>query len=137
MLAVSRFILDNNKASLIVTFSASKTTEQQTCSLSFEFLRVFTPENYHARYSEQAQQGQSAQKAAPMICHKKQVKLLNIEPVAKYGYRLIFDDQHSAIYSPAHLQQVFQQSDSLWQRYLIDLKNSGHSREASIDITQL
>ena len=69
--------------------------------------------------------------------HKKNVLLISIESVAKHGYRLIFDDDHSAIYSEDFLQTLALEHEIRWENYLSDLKDSGHSREAMIDFKQL
>jgi len=69
--------------------------------------------------------------------HKKNVLLTHIESVAKHGYRLIFDDGHSAIFSEEYIQTLALEYESRWKNYLDELKISGHSREAMIDIKQL
>ena len=60
-----------------------------------------------------------------------------IENVGKHGYRFIFDDLHSAIYSTEYLNLLIIEHEQRWQYYLTELKASGHSREAIINITQL
>jgi DUF971 family protein len=138
MLTVTRFILDQGQASVIVSFSSNNNKADHSFPFSFEFLRVFSPDSF-SRYQRGKTDGDAnnARKPPPLVSHKKCVKLLRIEPVAKYGYRFIFDDQHKAIYSTDHLLILSQQHDLLWQSYLDDLQSSGHSREASIDIKQL
>ena len=91
---------------------------------SFEFLRVFSPTP-------------ATKKQPPLVCHKKLVRLMAIEPVGKHGFRFVFDDEHSEIYSVEHLVTLAKQQDSLWQQYLAAIKESGHSREAMINITEL
>ncbi len=91
--------------------------------LSFEYLRVLSPA--------------TTNKQQAVVSHKKTVGLSEIENVGKHGYRFIFDDQHSAIYSPDYLELLIKEHDQRWQQYLNELKVSGHSREAMINITQL
>jgi DUF971 family protein len=63
--------------------------------------------------------------------------LTAIESVGKHGHRLIFDDQHSAIYTSEYIALLIKEYSQRWEGYLLELKASGHSREATIDITQL
>lgn len=96
-------------------------------TLSYEFLRVYSPN----------EQTQVKGKAKPPVSHKKMVKLLAVEPVAKHGFRLNFDDQHSAIYPEQLLSEFAHNKDRLWQEYLDALKLTGHSREAMINFKQV
>jgi len=125
MFHIDRFILNNKKAELSMSFAKRKINDGEIVSLSYEFIRVMSPKG-----------GNTKQGNTP-ISHKKNVKLQTIESVAKHGYRLIFDDQHSAIYSENYLREICQHHTELWQQYLEKLKTTGHSREAVIDITQL
>jgi len=121
---ITRFIIDNALHSLAIEFSTNKNiTEAQ---LSFEYLRISS-----------AASPASKVKAGQVISHKKNVLLTHIESVAKHGYRLIFDDGHSVIFSEAYLQTLALEYESRWQDYLGELKISGQSREAMIDIKQL
>jgi DUF971 family protein len=76
-------------------------------------------------------------KQQALASHKKSIKLVTIENVGKHGYRLIFDDQHRAIYASGYLELLSKEYDQRWQHYLSELKASGHSRETMINITQL
>ena len=119
ILNVVQFALAPEQLALFVVFN-----NQHQCKFNYEFLRVYSPSGMENANS-------------PLVTHKKQVKLLRIEPVAQYGYRFIFDDEHSAIYGCEHLFMLYQQKEALWQKYLTAIAQSGHSREASIDIKQL
>ncbi|MCJ8295350.1 MAG: gamma-butyrobetaine hydroxylase-like domain-containing protein [Colwellia sp.] len=123
---ITHFVIDNNQHSLTINFSASKVIANT--ELSFEYLRISSPANL----AKKLKPGQIA-----ITSHKKAVLLVNIESVAKHGYRLIFDDDHSAIYSEEYLQRLSVEYKERWQQYLAELKSSGHSREAMIDIKQL
>jgi len=121
---ITRFIIDNALNCLVIEFSTNKNiTDAQ---LSFEYLRISSA----ASSANKTTTGQ-------VTSHKKGVLLIHIESVAKHGYRLIFDDGHSVIFSEAYLQILALEYESRWQRYLDELKISGHSREAMIDIKQL
>ncbi|KGK00798.1 gamma-butyrobetaine hydroxylase-like domain-containing protein [Thalassotalea sp. ND16A] len=119
---LTQLVLNNKACDLTLNF-----VDGFSQSLSYEFLRVYSPNE------QTAKQG----KAKPPVSHKKMVQLLAIEPVAKHGYRFVFDDQHSAIYSLQLLQEYAHNKARLWQQYLDALKLTGHSREAMIDFKQV
>jgi len=125
MFHIERFTLNNKQAELFIKFSANKLSSSKEVSLSYEFIRVLSP------------QGTDGKQGKTLVSHKKQVQLLAIESVGKHGYRFIFDDQHSAIYTESYLDGLCQRNNELWQQYLNELKASGHSREAMITITEL
>jgi DUF971 family protein len=125
MFHIDRFILNKKKAELSLSCTPNKINTGETVILSYEFIRVMSP------------QGSKAKQGKAVFSHKKNVQLQSIESVAKHGYRFIFDDQHNAIYSESYLEELCQRHPQLWQQYLEQLKASGHSREAIIDITQL
>ncbi len=89
--------------------------------LSFEFLRVFTPSaeaRGHGPGQEVLQVG------------KKNVGLVDIEPVGAYALRPIFTDGHdSGFYSWDLLYNLCCHRDELWQAYLDRLEATGQSRE--------
>ncbi len=126
MMKIQSFILDNAQNKLHIEFSAAEKITDIT--LSFEYLRISSPESA----TKKMKNGQVA-----IVSHKKDVALINIESVAKHGYRLIFDDGHSAIYSENTLQELSIELEERWGNYLSELKASGHSREAMIDFKQL
>jgi len=126
MMKIQRFVLDNDQKKLHIEFSASENITDSL--LSFEYLRISSPENV----AKKMKNGQVA-----IISHKKDVALINIESVAKHGYRLIFDDGHNAIYSEDTLQALSIEFEERWSNYISELKSSGHSREAMIDFKQL
>jgi DUF971 family protein len=119
---IAHFIIDNALHNLTIEFSASAAIENT--QLSFEYLRISSPAN-------------STKKTNQVISHKKDVLLVNIESVAKHGYRFIFDDDHSAIYSEPYIQTLVLEYELRWQYYLAELKTSGHSRDTMIDFKQL
>jgi DUF971 family protein len=115
---ITGFKINNTDNNLTITFDNSKVAQ-----LSFEYLRVCSPATDN--------------KQQMLVSHKKSIILSTIENVGKHGYRLVFDDQHSAIYSSDYLELLIKEHDQRWQHYLSELKDSGHSREATINITQL
>jgi len=63
---------------------------------------------------------------------KKNVNLLNVEPVGTYALKLIFDDGHdSGLYTWEYLHELGQNQDAMWQNYLKQLEAAGASREPS------
>ncbi|TWX68629.1 DUF971 domain-containing protein [Colwellia demingiae] len=123
---VTRFIIDNTVHSLTIEFSANENIANT--QLSFEYLRISSDAN-------SAKKNKAGQ--VQVTSHKKNVLLVNIESVAKHGYRLIFNDGHSAIFSEEFIQTLALEYETRWQDYLSELKDSGHSREAMIDFKQL
>ena len=89
--------------------------------LPFEFLRVHSPSaevRGHGAGQEVLQVG------------KRDVNLLNLEPVGSYALKLTFDDGHdSGLYTWAYLHELGQNQDALWQAYLKQLEAAGGSRE--------
>jgi len=91
-----------------------------TYQLSSEYLRVYSPSaevRGHGQGNETLQTG------------KRQVKLINLEPVGNYGLKLIFDDGHdSGIYSWSYLYELATSQEPYWQDYLDRLERAGASR---------
>ena len=123
---ISHFLLDNAEKMLTIEFIED--TSGNHVKLSFEFLRVCG--HGHQLTNKKANNTQ-------IVSHKKNVLLTTIECVAKHGYRLIFNDGYSAVFSDEHLHLLFVEREQRWQDYLQALQASGHSREAMIEIKQL
>ncbi len=89
-------------------------------SLSFEFLRVYSPSaevRGHGGGEGYLQTG------------KQDVMLLNLEPVGNYALKLTFDDGHdSGLFSWQYLRELGENRDALWRRYLERLEEAGASR---------
>ena len=61
---------------------------------------------------------------------KKNVAILEVQPIGNYAVRLIFDDMHSTgIYSWHYLAELGRNHDRYWQDYLDELAAKGLSRE--------
>jgi len=121
---IACFLIDNTLKNLTIEFSADVAIEK--IQLNFEYLRISSPANSTKKL-----------KTSQVTAHKKDVLLTNIESVAKHGYRFIFNDGHSAIYSEDYVQTLVLEYKIRWQNYLNELKTSGHSRETMINFKQL
>lgn len=89
-------------------------------AMSAEFLRVYSPSaevRGHGPGQEVLQTG------------KRNVAILEIEPVGNYAVCLHFDDGHrTGIYSWDELQWLGENHDELWEHYLERLRESGAER---------
>jgi DUF971 family protein len=89
--------------------------------LPFEFLRVNSPSaevRGHGPGQEVLQVG------------KRNVNVLNIEPVGSYAIKIDFDDGHdSGLYSWSYLRHLGEHQDKIWQEYLHRMKEAGASRD--------
>ena len=93
----------------------------QTFTLDFEYLRVFTPSaeaRGHGPGQEVLQTG------------KRDVTIDRIEPVGTYALRLVFSDGHdSGLYSWDMLHNLARHKDELWADYLRQIEAAGLSRD--------
>lgn len=89
--------------------------------MSCEFLRVHSPSaevRGHGPGQETLQVG------------KRDVEIVQVEPVGNYAVRLVFSDGHdSGLYSWDILHDLGSQQDTLWQDYLNRLAAVGASRD--------
>jgi len=87
----------------------------------FEFLRVNSPSaevRGHGIGQEVLQVG------------KRNVNVLNIEPVGSYAIKIDFDDGHdTGLYSWEYLRRLGEHQDQIWQGYLQRMKEAGASRD--------
>jgi DUF971 family protein len=90
--------------------------------LPFEFLRVYSPSaevRGHGPGQETLQVG------------KRDVTILELQPVGHYGVQPTFSDGHgSGIYSWRYLYELGLDQDRLWAEYLEQLAEAGASRDA-------
>jgi DUF971 family protein len=97
----------------------------QVFRLPFEFLRVYSPSaevRGHGRGQETLQVG------------KREVTILELQPVGHYGVQPAFSDGHaSGIYSWRYLYELGLDQERLWAEYLEQLAEAGASREASAE----
>jgi DUF971 family protein len=89
--------------------------------LSYEFLRVYSPSaevRGHGPGQETLQTG------------KRDVTIVEVEPVGHYAIRPKFSDGHdTGIYSWNYLYELGCDHDALWQRYVERLAAAGASRD--------
>lgn len=89
--------------------------------LSHELLRVCSPSaevRGHGAGQETLQTG------------KRDVEIVNIEPVGNYAVKLAFSDGHdSGLYSWDIFYNIGMHQDELWQGYLARLEAAGASRD--------
>src|SRR5258707_149915 len=92
----------------------------ETCVLSGEYLRVKSPSA-----EVQAHSPDERKTAAG----KKDVAMLEVNPIANYAVRLVFDDMHSTgIYSWDYFLALGRNREAYWQDYLDDLAGKGLQR---------
>jgi len=100
---------------LEITFSDGKIFR-----LPCEFLRVYSPSaevRGHGPGQEVLQAG------------KKDVEILNVEPVGNYAVQLSFSDGHdTGLYSWDLLYEYGVKQDTMWSSYLQRLEQAGASR---------
>jgi DUF971 family protein len=93
----------------------------RTFKLPYEFLRVHSPSaevRGHGPGQETLQVG------------KRDVTIVNAEPVGRYALRPTFSDGHdTGIYSWEYLYDLGTHADELWQRYLQRLASAGATRD--------
>ena len=91
--------------------------------LPFEFLRVYSPSaevRGHGPGQETLQVG------------KRDVTILELQPVGHYGVQPTFSDGHaSGIYSWPYLYGLGLDQERLWAEYLQQLAEAGASRDAA------
>src|SRR5262245_22074070 len=93
----------------------------QAFDLGAEYLRVKSP--------SAEVQGHSPDERKT-VAGKKNVAILEVQPVGNYAVRLVFDDLHSTgIYSWDYLLDLGQRHAAYWQDYLDDLVGKGLARE--------
>lgn len=99
-----------------------------SCStLSAEFLRVHSPS------AEVRGHGRPT-----LVANKRDVAITQLTAVGHYAVKLVFDDGHNTgLYSFAYLQQLAENQHTLWQQYLLQLKQANASREPRIAIKTL
>src|SRR5262249_52391709 len=107
--------LRSDRRHLAVAFDNGEAFE-----LAAEYLRVRSP--------SAEVQGHSPEERKT-VAGKRNVAILEVQPVGNYAVRLVFDDLHSTgIYSWSYLRELGQRRDSYWREYLDELAAKGLSR---------
>lgn len=89
-------------------------------ALPAEMLRVMSP-------SAEVQGHSPSQRKT--VGGKKNVAIVQIEPVGNYAVRIVFDDMHSTgIFSWAYLNELGAEREAKWEAYLAELSEKGLSR---------
>ncbi|HEX4827490.1 MAG TPA: DUF971 domain-containing protein [Xanthobacteraceae bacterium] len=92
----------------------------ETFDLSAEYLRVRSP--------SAEVQGHSPDERKT-VAGKKDVAILEVNPIGNYAVRLVFDDMHSTgIYSWDYFLALGRNRQAYWQEYLDDLAGKGLTR---------
>jgi DUF971 family protein len=92
----------------------------QAFDLNAEYLRVKSP--------SAEVQGHSPNERKT-VAGKKNVAILEVQPVGNYAVRLVFDDLHSTgIYSWDYLLDLGQRHDAYWRDYLDELAGKDLAR---------
>lgn len=108
--------LAKDRKSLSVTFDNG-----ERFALAAEYLRVTSPS------AEVQGHSPDERKTVP---GKRNVAILEIQPVGNYAVRLVFDDLHSTgIYSWDYLAVLGREHRQRWQDYLDELAAKGLSRD--------
>ena len=91
-------------------------------ALPAEYLRVESPS------AEVQGHSPDERKTVP---GKRNVMILEVQPVGNYAIRLVFDDMHSTgIFSWDYLLELSQSQPRYWQEYLDELAAKGMTRDA-------
>jgi DUF971 family protein len=107
--------LRKDRRHLAVSFDNGESFE-----LSAEYLRVRSPS---------AEVQGHAPTERKTVAGKKNVAILEVQPVGNYAVRLVFDDLHSTgIYSWPYLRELGQRHEPYWREYLDELAAKGLSR---------
>src|SRR5690348_16211654 len=108
--------LQRDRAALVVSFDNGERYE-----LPAEYLRVKSPS------AEVQGHSPDERKTVP---GKRNVMILEVNPVGNYAVRLVFDDMHSTgIYSWEYLAELGENQAAYWQDYLDELAAKGMSRD--------
>lgn len=104
-------------------------SDGQEYNLPAEFLRVYSPSaevRGHGEGNETLQFG------------KREVKISSLEQAGNYALQIVFNDGHdSGIYSWEYLQQLAENYDEKWARYLEEIHNAGLSRDQDAQVIKL
>jgi DUF971 family protein len=112
----SELRLSKDKKTLTVAFDGG-----DSFALPAEYLRVKSPS------AEVQGHSPDERKTVP---GKRNVTILEVNPIGNYAVRLVFDDMHSTgIYSWDYLLELGRNRPAYWQDYLDELAAKGMSRD--------
>ena len=108
--------LAKDRRSLTVSFDGG-----ESYTFEAEYLRVMSP--------SAEVQGHSAEERKT-VPGKRQVAILEVQPIGNYAVRLVFDDMHSTgLYSWDYFAELGRERESKWRGYLEELASKGLSRD--------
>lgn len=108
--------LAKDRRTLTVTFDSG-----ESHALEAEYLRVASPSAEVQGHSPEER------KTVP---GKRDVAILEVQPIGNYAVRLVFDDMHSTgIYSWEYFRELGREHARKWQDYLDELAAKGLSRD--------
>jgi len=111
--------LHKDRKTLTVAFDKG-----ESYNLAAEYLRVKSPS------AEVQGHSPDERKTVP---GKKNVMILEVQPVGNYAVRLVFDDLHTTgIFSWDYLLELGRQHKRYWQDYIDELAQKGLSREPAL-----
>ena len=117
----TKLTVRKDRKSLLIAFG-----ENETYELSAEILRVLSP--------SAEVQGHSPEQRKT-IGGKRDVGIMQMEPVGNYAVRITFDDMHdTGIFSWNYFRQLGRDQENRWQAYLDELEEKGMSREPSAPV---
>jgi DUF971 family protein len=109
--------LAKDRRTLTVTFDGG-----EGFALPAEYLRVKSPS------AEVQGHSPDERKTVP---GKRNVRILEVQPVGNYAVRLVFDDLHSTgIFSWDYLLELGRNQQRYWQDYLDELSAKGLTRDS-------
>jgi DUF971 family protein len=110
--------LSKDRRTLAVAFE-----DGSAFALSAEYLRVESP-------SAEVQGHNPDERKT--VAGKREVGIMEVNPVGNYAVRLVFDDMHSTgIYSWDYLHQLGREYETRWARYLEELESKKLSRDSA------
>jgi DUF971 family protein len=108
--------LHKDRKSLTITFDSG-----ESHTLAAEYLRVKSPS------AEVQGHAPEERKTVP---GKRDVAILEVQPIGNYAVRLVFDDMHSTgIYSWDYFRDLGRNRAAYWQAYLDELAAKGLTRD--------
>ena len=108
--------LAKDRKALMVSFDNG-----ERFSLDAEYLRVHSPS------AEVQGHSPDERKTVP---GKRNVSILEVQPVGNYAVRLVFDDLHSTgIFSWDYLSELGRDRERKWQDYIDELAGKGLTRD--------
>lgn len=119
-----KVVVVESKDCLLIAYA-----DGQEYNLPAEFLRVYSPSaevRGHGEGNETLQFG------------KREVKISSLAQAGNYALQIVFNDGHdSGIYSWEYLQQLAENYDQKWARYLEKIHNAGLSRDQDSQVIKL